>query len=383
MSHIGRMTHRVVTWHAPPDASAYSTLPRPQERRPANPFKPQPPPLPPRPISVDSPARSTFLAPPARPAPRLSRLASWETIRADCPLVVAYPGREPWDDAPDHTATYDNPYYKQEVPEYLWLPKNPLSELDMNHTIKMHRALTAEVASGDMAESVFLDDEAAVGSIHDDRALNPFAELTGNESIALSPVILDRVDHGDMGDDLDLAEIGSTSTFSRRPSAGTYASRRRSSNAFRSFSAGMRRSAGLFIPMSPGRLRSHSVGVGVDPALQPNLNVQAQFLPSEARLAPPTLRRLASALSVGRRSEGRRSHDDTPVRPSRPRANTGASVALSVREALLREVCEEERTATEERIRQELQESEQMTTHHKWTGWMYSKPASNGHDAPL
>ncbi|KAF8595215.1 hypothetical protein BDV93DRAFT_611513 [Ceratobasidium sp. AG-I] len=386
-SHIGRVTQRMTTWHSPPNASHYSTLPRVPEHRPANPFKPQPPPLPPRPISVESPIRPTYLAPPPRPVPRLSRLASWETFQGGCPLVVDYPEREPWDDTPDHTATYDNPYYKQPVHEYLWLPKNPLSELDLNHTIKMHRALTAEVACGDMAESVFLDDEAAAGSIHEDMTINPFDEITGNENIALSSVILDRVDHGDLGDDFDLAEISSTSTFSRRPSAGTYASRRsrrRSSTAFRSFSAGIRRSgANLLAPMSPSRLRSHSVGVGLDPALQPNLNVQAQFLPSEARLAPPTLRRLASAISIGRRSEGRRSHDDTPARPNRPRANTGASTALSVREALLREVCEEERTATEERIRQELQESEQFTSHHKWTGWMYSKPTSNGHDTPL
>lgn len=386
-SHIGRVTHRMATWHSPPNVAAYSTLPRVPERRPANPFKPQPPPLPPRPISIESPVRPTYLAPPPRPVPRLSRLASWETFQGGCALVVDYPGREPWDDTPDHTATYENPYYKQPVHEYLWLPKNPLSELDLNHTIKMHRALTSEVTSGDMAESIFLDDEAAIGSIHEDMTINPFDEITGNENIALSRVILDRVDHGDMGDDLDLAETGSTSTFSRRPSAGTYDSRRsrqRASTVFRSFSAGIRRSgANLLVPMSPSRLRSHSVGVGVDPALQPNLNVQAQFLPTETRLAPPTLRRLASALSIGRRSEGRRSHDDTPARPNRPRANTGASTALSVREALLREVCEEERTATEERIRQELQESEQLASHFKWTAWMYSKPASNGHNDPL
>ncbi|KAG8737833.1 hypothetical protein FRC10_007760 [Ceratobasidium sp. 414] len=380
---LGRIAHRVVTWHSAPDAFAYSTLPRPTERRPGNPFKPPPPPVPPRHGINESPTRPTHLTIPTSPAPRLPRLASWETMRADNPLVVPHSAREPWNDTPDHTATYDNPYYTQHVPEYLWLPKNPLSELDLNDTVNLHRALTSEADSGDMAESIFTDEEAAVGSFYGD---DPFGEVTGREDISLPPVILERVDQGDAVDDFDLGDAESTGTiFSRRPSSSTYASRRRSSAAFRSFSAGVRRS-GTLAPMSPNRLRSHSVGVGVDPALQPNLNVQAQFLPTESSsgLAPPTLRRLASQLSVTRRSnDGRRSHEATPVRPNRPRANTGASSALSVRQALLREVCEEERTAAEERIRQEIQESEHLTAPRKWTKWMYSKPASDEHGASL
>ncbi|KAG9102105.1 hypothetical protein FRC06_002321 [Ceratobasidium sp. 370] len=380
---LGRVAHRVVTWHSAPDAFAYSTLPRPTERRPGNPFKPPPPPLPPRHGINESPTRPTHLTIPTSPAPRLPRLASWETMRADTPLVVPHSGREPWDDAPDHTATYDNPYYTQHVPEYLWLPKNPLSELDLNDTVDLHRALTSEADAGDMAESIFTDEEAGVDSFYGD---DPFAEVTGREDIALPAVILERVDQGDPDDDFDLGDAESTGTiFSRRPSGSTYASRRRSSAAFRSFSAGVRRS-GTLAPTSPNRLRSHSVGVVVDPALQPNLNVQAQFLPTESSsgLAPPTLRRLASQLSITRRSnDGRRSHEATPVRPNRPRANTGASTTLSVRQALLREVCEEERTAAEERIRQEIQESEHLTAPRKWTKWMYSKPTSDNQGASL
>ncbi|QRV77375.1 tranport-associated late exocytosis protein [Ceratobasidium sp. AG-Ba] len=380
-SQIGRITHRVVTWHSAPDAFAYSTVRRPQERRPNNPFKPPPPPVPPRHGVAESPIRPLHLAIPPTPTPRLTRLASWETIRADTPLVVSHTRREPWDDAPDHTATYDNPYYTQDVPEYLWLPKNPLSELDLNDTVNLHRALTSVAEGGDMAESIFTDEEAAIGSYYGGGDVDPFAEsVTGREDIALSAVILERVDHGDPGDDSDLGDAESTGTiFSRRPSSGTHVSRRIPSTAFRSFSAGVRRSGTTQAPMSPNRLRSHSVGVGVDPALQPDLNVQAQFLPSPTTpgLAPPTLRRLASQLSIGRSNDGRRSNEATPIRPNRPRANTGASAALSVREALLREVCEEERTAAEERIRQELHESEHLTAPRKWTKWMYSKPASD------
>jgi hypothetical protein len=256
----------------------------------------------------------------------------------------------------------------------------------MNDTVNLHRALTSEADSGDMAESILFDEEAAVGSFHEDAEMDPFAEVTGQERIALSSVIMERVDQGDPGDDFDLADAESTGTmFSRRVSGSTVASRRRASNAFRSFSAGVRRPGNLLAPMSPNRHRSHSVGVGVDPALQPNLNVQAQFLPTEAgsSLAPPTLRRLASQLSIARSTDGRRSHEATPVHSNRPRANTGASVALSVREALLREVCEEERTAAEERIRLELQESEHLISPRKWTKWMYSKPTSDGHDEAL
>ncbi|KAG8702004.1 hypothetical protein FRC11_011747, partial [Ceratobasidium sp. 423] len=387
---LTRITQRLVGWHSPSKLDMYSTIPRvhskSSDRRPENPFKPQPPPLPPRPIShVETPARSSLLAPPPLPERRIPRLASWETFRADVPLVMSYEERQPWNDNPDNTATYDNPYYTQPVPEYLWLPKNPLSLLDLNDTVKVHRALTSEADGGDMSESISLDDEAAVGSSRDDPSMDPFTEFTGEESIALSAVIRDRLDHGDVGEDFDFHDGETSSIFSRRPSGDTVASRRlRSSNACRSFSAGVRRSGGnLLTPITPNRLRSHSVGVGVDPALQPNLNVQAQFLPGEHGVAPPTLRRFASGLSLGRRSiTGRRSQEETPCRPNRPRANTGASAAVSVREALLREVCEEERTATEERIRQELMESEHLTAPRKWTAWMYAKVTSQPHDEP-
>jgi hypothetical protein len=387
---LSRIAHSVLSWHSPSDSHTYSTIPRMRsstsERRPQNPFKPQPPPLPPRPPHFDSPVRPTYLAPPPVPERRITRLASWETIRADVPLVVPHTGREPWDDTPDNTATYDNPYYTQNVPEYLWLPKNPLSLLDLNDTVDLHRALTSEADAGDMAESVLLDEEASIGSFRDNTSIDPFSELTGEENIALSSVILDRLDHGDIGEDFDLADGDTSTIFSRRPSGGTVASRRqRSSNAFRSFSAGIRRSGNLLSPISPNRLRSHSVGITADPALQPNLNVQAQFLPGEHGLVTPTLRRLASGLSLGRRSnhEPRRSHDESPLQLNRPRANTGTSIAVTVREALLREVCEEERTATEERIRQELQESEHLIAPRKWTAWMYSKATSQQDDAPL
>ncbi|CAE6363414.1 unnamed protein product [Rhizoctonia solani] len=394
---FGRIVQQLVGWHSPSNVDMYSTIPRirpkPESRRLDDLFKPpsqppsQPPPLPPRPTShVATPTRSDLLAPPPLPERRIPRLASWETFRADVPLVVLHEDRKPWDDNPDNTATYDNPYYSQPVHEYLWLPKNPLSLLDLNDTVRLHRALTSEADGGDMSESISLDDEAAVGSFRDDSVMDPFTEFTGEESIALSAVIRDRLDHGDMGEDFDYHDGDTASSiFSRRPSGGTVASRhQRSSNAYRSFSAGVRRSGGnLLTPITPNRLRSHSVGVAIDPALQPNLSVQAQFLPGEHGIAPPTLRRLASGLSIGRRSTNeRRSQEETP-RPNRPRANTGASAAVSVREALLREVCEEERTATEERIRQELMESEHLTAPRKWTAWMYSKVTSRGHDEPI
>ncbi|CAE6478030.1 unnamed protein product [Rhizoctonia solani] len=392
---LGRIAQRLVGWHSPSNIDMYSTIPRvrpkPADRRLENLFKPpsQPPPLPPRPTShISTPSRSTHLAPPPVPERRIPRLASWETFRADVPLVMPHDERRPWDDNPNNTATYENPSYTQEVPEYLWLPKNPLSLLDLNDTVKLHRALTSEADGGDMSESISLDEEAAVGSFRDDASMDPFTELTGEESIALSAIIRDRLDHGDIGEDFDYHDGDTASSvFSRRPSGGTVASRHlRSSNAYRSFSAGVRRSGGnLLTPITPNRHRSHSVGVAVDPALQPNLNVQAQFLPGEHGVAPPTLRRLASGLSLGRRSsaERPRSQDETPCRHNRPRANTGASMAVSVREALLREVCEEERTATEERIRQELMESEHLTAPRKWTAWMYSKVTSQGHDEPI
>ncbi|TKY85905.1 hypothetical protein EX895_005446 [Sporisorium graminicola] len=43
-----------------------------------------------------------------------------------------------WDDTPNNTARYNNPFYNQEMDDFLWLPRNPLAPLDLFDTIEWY-----------------------------------------------------------------------------------------------------------------------------------------------------------------------------------------------------------------------------------------------------
>ncbi|KAN0061715.1 hypothetical protein ACQY0O_005707 [Thecaphora frezii] len=43
-----------------------------------------------------------------------------------------------WDDTPNYTARYNNPFYNRELDPYLWLPRDPLAPLDLCDTIEWH-----------------------------------------------------------------------------------------------------------------------------------------------------------------------------------------------------------------------------------------------------
>ncbi len=43
-----------------------------------------------------------------------------------------------WDDTPNNTARYNNPFYNQEMDDFLWLPRNPLAPIDLFDTIEWY-----------------------------------------------------------------------------------------------------------------------------------------------------------------------------------------------------------------------------------------------------
>ncbi|KAJ9478986.1 putative transmembrane protein [Pseudozyma hubeiensis] len=43
-----------------------------------------------------------------------------------------------WDDTPNNTARYNNPFYIQEMDDFLWLPRNPLAPVDLFDTIEWY-----------------------------------------------------------------------------------------------------------------------------------------------------------------------------------------------------------------------------------------------------
>ncbi|SNX84519.1 uncharacterized protein MEPE_03228 [Melanopsichium pennsylvanicum] len=56
-----------------------------------------------------------------------------------------------WDDTPINNARYNNPFYNQEMDDFLWLPRNPLAPLDLLDTIEWYGpALVSSQGGGGM-----------------------------------------------------------------------------------------------------------------------------------------------------------------------------------------------------------------------------------------
>ncbi len=63
-----------------------------------------------------------------------------------------------WDDTPNNTARYNNPFYNQDMDDFLWLPRNPLAPVDLFDTIEWYgpalvssQEVEASLASGTMS----------------------------------------------------------------------------------------------------------------------------------------------------------------------------------------------------------------------------------------
>ncbi|CAE6516283.1 unnamed protein product [Rhizoctonia solani] len=56
-------------------------------------------------------------------------------------LVVFGPKLQRWDDTPNGSASYECPYYLDEGPKAIWLPRDPSGPIDLDDTVLMHRLL--------------------------------------------------------------------------------------------------------------------------------------------------------------------------------------------------------------------------------------------------
>ena len=78
--------------------------------------------------------------------PRMSEDAA-EPIRHDLPnsLVVPHPPVAPWEDIPPYQRMRgysDQPAYTDDYDDFLWLPRDPLSTLDLDDTVEMRLSIT-------------------------------------------------------------------------------------------------------------------------------------------------------------------------------------------------------------------------------------------------
>ncbi|KAG8746196.1 hypothetical protein FRC10_005712 [Ceratobasidium sp. 414] len=63
-------------------------------------------------------------------------------------LIVPQPLLKRWDDTPNGSASYECPYYLDEAPEAIWLPRDPSGPVDLDDTVFMFRLLLSVHRSG-------------------------------------------------------------------------------------------------------------------------------------------------------------------------------------------------------------------------------------------
>ncbi|KAG8682198.1 hypothetical protein FRC08_015129, partial [Ceratobasidium sp. 394] len=63
-------------------------------------------------------------------------------------LIVPQPSPKRWDDTPNGSASYECPYYLDETPEAIWLPRDPSGPVDLDDTVFMYRLLLSLHRSG-------------------------------------------------------------------------------------------------------------------------------------------------------------------------------------------------------------------------------------------
>ncbi|KAJ1026694.1 hypothetical protein NDA16_002292 [Ustilago loliicola] len=64
-----------------------------------------------------------------------------------------------WDDTPNNTARYNNPFYNQEMDDFLWLPRNPLTPVDLFDTIEWYGPALVSSQGGGGIVGEWDDDE--------------------------------------------------------------------------------------------------------------------------------------------------------------------------------------------------------------------------------
>lgn len=134
----------------------------------------------------------------------------------DLSPVHPHPGVAAWDDAPNLDLPYDNPYYTRSFRNVLWLPRDPISVLDLDDTVDFRMSLTSEPSAGQLGSWLGSVETASPTSlVHPDTKLatEPPAAgvpnvmgLTGEEEIELPGEIAVRVQELDKEDDVEFAQ---------------------------------------------------------------------------------------------------------------------------------------------------------------------------------
>lgn len=136
-----------------------------------------------------SSTRQPFMQAPLKLAQRLLPARRAVTDQSDEPendyvgtskpetVVSPHPSLIPWDDTPDSSRPYDNPYY-DDLPDYLWVPRDPFTVVDLDDTVELRRVILSSLCDDDDDEQ--FDVDTAIG-------LPAVAEIAAPEPVLVSP----------------------------------------------------------------------------------------------------------------------------------------------------------------------------------------------------
>jgi hypothetical protein len=79
------------------------------------------------------------------------------------PLIQPHPKTGPWDDSPRYDIPFQNPAYVCRIDDFLWLPRNPCTKLNLDDSVEMRKAIRTEAHLGGLGE--WIDDGTSVDVI--------------------------------------------------------------------------------------------------------------------------------------------------------------------------------------------------------------------------
>lgn len=318
------------------------------------------------------------------------------------PLVTPHGKHPAWDDTSRLDRPYDNPYYARPVPNYLWLPRDPVGLLDLDDTVDVHKSLTTDPAHEEFGELVeggvgFADIPMVFTSTPEDQLEDDYPlprQLTGDEEIDLPPEIARRVENIHQESDVEYADDEQRpSLIGLRKSSGLSMTRKQSNI---STVSSRKPSLPLARPTTfndslptHGRGRSGSVVSTMSFARHSALFTRQEPIrrfrsatmldstpPTESALSgrPATARSRLSMASSTALEVGVRSLQQQPS-PARG-IGSGSELAVSARDAIVNEVIAEEVQVSEEQKKKEETEKEKATvpeTRSWLTRWMFAR----------
>jgi hypothetical protein len=274
--------------------------------------------------------------------------------------VVPHPPPVPWDDQWNRDLPYDNPYYTHAISNTLWLPRNPFGILDLDDTVDLRTSLTTDPQTGQLGTWFGYPDKASprptslASNASENLPRVPLRrQYTGTEEIGLPLAIARRVQALENEDGVEQTSPRRPSIFSaRRPSSGEKVLiRRPSDTTVTSRSLNRARSSPILSASETPRIH-YSIPVEPEPAAQPEVRAQVDFINPSRPFAIAS----GSRLSL-------------PPQPL-SRAQT-----LTTQEAVTGEVVAEEEAALEDQLKEEQEEAEKgsRSKNHWLTSWMFSK----------